>query len=48
MLPPKRPARERADDFGEIYSLYNEATATEQTSRCICVCRRTVHGGRTR
>jgi glutamate synthase (NADPH/NADH) small chain len=35
MLPPKRPARERAGDFREIYSLYDEATAIEQASRCI-------------
>ena len=32
---PKRPARERAADFLEIYGLYDEATAREQASRCI-------------
>jgi glutamate synthase (NADPH/NADH) small chain len=33
--PPKRPAEERVDDFGEIYSLFDEATVREQASRCI-------------
>jgi glutamate synthase (NADPH/NADH) small chain len=33
--PPKRPAEERARDFEEIYSVYDEATARAQASRCI-------------
>ncbi|MBI3854026.1 MAG: NAD(P)-dependent oxidoreductase [Verrucomicrobia bacterium] len=33
--PPKRSAVERAADFLEIYSTYDEATAREQASRCI-------------
>jgi len=35
MLPPKRAARERVNDFGEIYALYDEAAVREQASRCI-------------
>lgn len=34
-LPPKRPARERVGDFGEIYSRYDAQAAQEQASRCI-------------
>ncbi len=33
--PPKRDASERKTDFREIYSIYDEATAMEQASRCI-------------
>ena len=33
--PPKRSAAERAADFQEIYSLFDEQTAREQASRCI-------------
>jgi glutamate synthase (NADPH/NADH) small chain len=33
--PPKRAAIQRTHDFQEIYSLYDEATAREQASRCI-------------
>jgi len=32
---PKRSAAQRADDFLEIYGLYDEATARQQASRCI-------------
>jgi len=35
MLPPKRLARERSNDFGEIYSLYDEESVRDQASRCI-------------
>ena len=33
--PPKRAASERVCDFDEIYSLFDEATARAQASRCI-------------
>ena len=33
--PPKRAAEERICDFDEIYSLFDEATARAQASRCI-------------
>ncbi len=33
--PPKRAAAERARDFREIYSIYDEATVREQASRCL-------------
>jgi glutamate synthase (NADPH) small chain len=33
--PPKRAAGDRICDFDEIYSLYDEATARAQASRCI-------------
>lgn len=33
--PPKRSAVERVADFLEVYSLYDEKTASEQASRCI-------------
>jgi glutamate synthase (NADPH/NADH) small chain len=33
--PPKRPALERVSDFREITSVYDEATARAQASRCI-------------
>ncbi|MEY4386425.1 MAG: Glutamate synthase small chain [Verrucomicrobiota bacterium] len=35
VLPPKRPARERGQDFREINVLYDEETAREQARRCI-------------
>ena len=34
-LPPKRTARERASDFREIYSLYDEQAVRDQARRCI-------------
>ena len=33
--PPKRPALERAEDFREIYRLFDETTVQAQASRCI-------------
>lgn len=33
--PPKRAASERVCDFGEIYALFDEATARAQASRCL-------------
>ena len=33
--PPKRPAGERVEDFREIYSEFDEATARAQAARCI-------------
>ncbi|MEI6035278.1 MAG: NAD(P)-dependent oxidoreductase [Verrucomicrobiae bacterium] len=33
--PPKRSAADRVADFREIYSIYEEKTASEQASRCI-------------
>ncbi|HET7534830.1 MAG TPA: FAD-dependent oxidoreductase, partial [Candidatus Didemnitutus sp.] len=33
--PPKRPADERVNDFHEIYSEFDEATARAQAARCI-------------
>lgn len=33
--PPKRSAVERVADFLEVYSVYDEKTASEQASRCI-------------
>jgi glutamate synthase (NADPH/NADH) small chain len=33
--PPKRPAGERVQDYGEIYSEFDEATARAQAARCI-------------
>lgn len=33
--PPKRPAAERVEDFREIYSEFDEATARDQAARCI-------------
>lgn len=33
--PPKRPAEQRVEDFREIYSEFDEATARAQAARCI-------------
>ena len=33
--PPKRPASDRIADFEDIYTPYDEATASEQASRCV-------------
>lgn len=35
ILPPKRPASDRVNDFREIYAFYDESAAREQASRCI-------------
>jgi len=35
IIPPKRHARDRVNDFGEIYAIYDEQTARDQASRCI-------------
>ena len=34
LMPKKRDALDRTDDFGEIYSEFSEAKAAEQASRC--------------
>ena len=34
LMPQKRDALDRTDDFGEIYAEFSEAKAAEQASRC--------------
>ena len=34
LMPQKRDALDRTDDFGEIYSEFSEDKAAEQASRC--------------